>query len=104
MQIIGMCYTMGEDGARKTTIHVVDEFDSYYKTADNRGCVGRKVETIYVGGLDCSHLKVGAIIEIAYDKAINTRKGIYQPVKRIDVIPAVRDAQPNKTVATSADK
>lgn len=81
-----MHYSISEDGIKKTTLHTIDEFDVYYSGSDNRGCVGRKVETIYVGELDCSHIKVGATIDIVYDKAINTRKGVFQPVKRIDVL------------------
>lgn len=86
MQLVGMNYTVGNDGSKKTTLHAVSEFDSFYSGADNRGCVGRMVESIYVGDYDCSNLKVGMVIDICYEKAISTRNGSYQRVKKIDII------------------
>ena len=46
----------------------------------------KKVESIYVGSIDCSALRVGQEIEVLYEKAITTAKGTFQPIKRIEVI------------------
>ena len=86
MQLVGMNYTIGNDGNKKTTLHTVSEFDTFYSGADNRGCTGHMVESIYVGEYDCTHLKVGMVIDICYEKAISTRNGSYQRVKKIDII------------------
>lgn len=87
MIIEGINFTT-KNGVRNTTLHVTDEFNSYYSEASaGRGCVGKKVESIYVGNYDCSNLKVGMKIDILYDKAIRTVKGnTYQPVKRIEIL------------------
>ena len=88
MKIIGINYTINDDGVRKSTLHVVTEFDEYYQSDSEgkRGCVGHKAESIYVGEYDCSSLKVGMMIDVLYDRAISTRNGTYQPIKRIDVL------------------
>ncbi|MDD6072380.1 MAG: hypothetical protein PUC12_16450 [Clostridiales bacterium] len=70
-----------------TTLQVADEYNSYYNNPTaGRGCVGQKVESIYVGDIDCSDLKVGMEIDITYGKAIATKTGFYQPVKDIIVL------------------
>jgi len=53
-----------------------------------RSCVWQKVDSIYVGhyDYDCSGLKVGQEIEVLYDRAVSTRNGVYQPIKRIEVV------------------
>lgn len=87
MTIIGMHFSTNANGETITTLHVTDDFDSYYRNPEaGRGCVGHKVETIYVGSFDVSNLKVGMNIEIAYDKAISTKRGIYQQIKKIDIV------------------
>lgn len=87
MTIIGMNQSKNAEGGYNTTLHVADDFNAYYQNTEaGRRCAGQKVDTIYVGNFDCSALKVGMCIEIAYDKAISTKNGIYQPIKRIDVI------------------
>ncbi len=86
MKILGMNFT-NTNGHRTTTIHVAEEFNAYYSNVEaGRGCVGMKVESVYVGDYDCSALKVGMDIDILYDKAITTAKGTFQPIKRIDVV------------------
>lgn len=87
MTIIGMNYSTNSNGEINTTLHVTEDFDSYYQNPEaGRGCVGLKAETIYVGTYDVSNLKVGMNIEIAYEKAIPTKSGIYQPIKKIDIV------------------
>ncbi len=88
MKIIGMSYSINANGQKVTTIHVAEEFNDYYTNVETgRGCVGMKVEAIYVGDYDCSGFKVGMDIDILYDKAITTSKGkTFQPIKRIDVL------------------
>lgn len=87
MKLTGIHYSIGNDGKRRTTLHVTEPFDSYFSSEDqSRGCIGERVEAIYVGDYDCSKLKVGMSIDISYDKAITTAKGTFQPVKRIDVL------------------
>ena len=66
---------------------MVDDYNSYYENAEaGRGCIGKKVEAIYVGNIDCSALQVGQEIEVFYDKAITTAKGTFQPIKKINII------------------
>ena len=87
MKILGMHYTITSNGDKVFTIHCTLPFDPYYKNTEaGRNCIGERVESVYVGSYDCSSLKVGMEINILYDKAIKTSKGIFQPVKRIDII------------------
>lgn len=87
MTLLGFNYTTNANGERNMTLQVADEYNSYYDNpAAGRGCVGKKVDSVYVGNFECSNLKVGMEIEILYDKAITTAKGTFQPIKRIDVI------------------
>ena len=87
MKILGIHYTMRKNGTVLTTLHVVGEFESFYTDFEsNRSCVGKKVETIYVGEYDCSNLQVGMEIDISYDKAVTTSKGTFQSIKKIDII------------------
>lgn len=84
-----MHYSTNQNGIRTTTLHTADSFNSYYTNADaGRGCVGQKVETVYVGDYDCSALKIGMEVDISYDKAIKTASGIFQPIKQIKVLSA----------------
>lgn len=94
MVVLGKNYTTGSDGRKTTTLHVMTDFDSYYSNVEaGRGCVGKKVETIYAGDYDCSGIKPNMQIEVYYDKAISTSKGTFQPIKRIEVIPAQQKQQ-----------
>lgn len=88
MKLLGMNFTTNAFGEKLTTLHIVEAFDSYYTNEEaGRGCIGNKVEAIYVGNYDCSFLTVGDEIDIFYDKAVTTKKGgTFQPIKRIEVI------------------
>lgn len=86
-QLIGLHHNTNANGELTTTLHLADDFNVYYSNEEaGRSCVGKKVETIYVGTYDCTNLKVGMEIEVLYDKAVSTAKGIYQPIKRIVVL------------------
>ena len=87
MTIVGMSYTTHGNGEESTTIYVTDDFNEYYKNTEaGRGCIGKKVDSIYVGNYDCANLKVGMEIDVLYDKAVTTSKGTFQSIKRIDVL------------------
>ena len=87
MKVEGISRATNAQGKVTTTLHLSDNFNSYYTNAEaGRSCDGKKVETIYAGTVDCSAVKVGMEIEVIYDKAVATAKGIYQPIKRIDII------------------
>ena len=87
MTLLGMNSGKNAEGVVTTTLQVADAFAPYYNNPEaGRTCVGQKVESIYVGEYDCSSLKVGMSIEIIYEKAIQTRNGIFQPIKRVDVV------------------
>lgn len=87
MRIIGMSYVT-KDGERKYTLEVSAPFDAYHKNADAGRCaLGEKVESIYVGSVDCSQLKIGMEIELIYDRMRTMSNGkAYQPIRRIDVL------------------
>lgn len=86
MTVLGINHTVN-NGVTNTTLHVAEDFDSYYTNPEaGRSCEGKKVSSIYVGAYDCSKIKVGMEIDIFYDKAITTAKGTFQPIKRIDII------------------
>ncbi|WP_053982730.1 hypothetical protein [Niameybacter massiliensis] len=87
MQLIGMAYSINGNGEKVTTIHVAEEFNAYYTNSQTgRGCVGMRVESIYVGNYDCSGFKVGMDVDILYDRAITSKGKTFQPIKRIDVL------------------
>lgn len=87
MKIVGMHYSTKPDGQQSTTLHVLEEFNEYYKAAaSGRGCNGMKAGTIYVGSYDCTGLEVGLEIEIYYDRAVETAKGTFQRIKLIQVL------------------
>ncbi len=87
MHLVGLNYTTDANGCKKTTLQVTDEYNAYYSNAEaGRGCIGVKVDSIYVGEIDCSGLRIGMDIDIFYDKAIMTAKGTFQPIKRIDIL------------------
>lgn len=94
MMIIGISYYMNKNSERTYTLHVSEPFEAYFSSDDgSRGCVGQKTDSIFVGNYDCSTLKPGMEIDIFFDRAISTRSGSYQPVKRIDVIVEEQPAQ-----------
>ncbi|NFO34609.1 hypothetical protein FDB37_13490 [Clostridium botulinum] len=87
MRLVGLNYTTNADGGKNTTLQVTDEYNAYYSNVEaGRGCIGVKVDSIYVGDIDCSGLKIGMDIDILYDKAITTARGTFQPIKRIDIL------------------
>ena len=87
MHLVGLNYTTNAAGGKNTTLQVTEEYNQYYSDVEaGRGCAGVKVDSIYVGDMDCSGLKIGMDIDILYDKAITTAKGTFQPIKRIDVL------------------
>ena len=87
MQVLGISYNTNTNGDKISTIFVATEFEPYYKNPEaGRNCQGVRTESIYVGDFDVSDIKVGMEIEISYDKAIQTKHGLYQPIKRIDII------------------
>lgn len=87
MRIVGMNYVEKNDGTRSYTLHVSEPFNTYYNNPEaGRGCLGEKVDTIYAGAYDCSHLRPGMEVDILFDKAIQTSRGTFQPVKKIEII------------------
>ncbi|MBS5984462.1 MAG: hypothetical protein KIC67_17950 [Clostridium butyricum] len=87
MILVGMNFSTNASGAKNTTLYVNDDFNAYYSNTEaGRGCIGKKTDSIYVGDYDCSALKVGMDIEILYDKAITTKRGTFQPIKKIEVV------------------
>ncbi|MBE5949899.1 MAG: hypothetical protein E7261_12905 [Lachnospiraceae bacterium] len=87
MRIIGISYTT-KDGEHRYTLEVAEAFASYFQNAEaGRYASGEKVESIYVGSLDCSQLKVGMDIDLIYDRMRRLADGTaYQPIKRIEVL------------------
>ena len=87
MTLLGMNQSRNAEGQYTTTLQVAEDFPEYYNNLDaGRRCVGKKVDSIYVGTYDCSNLKVGMSIEVLYEKAVQTKTGVFQIIKRIDVI------------------
>lgn len=87
MKLVGINYTLNENGVRTTTLHVNEDFEVYYTSGNtNRGCQGVRASSIYVGTYDCSALKIGMNIEVLYDRAITTSRGTFQPIKRIEIL------------------
>lgn len=87
MYIVGMNFSTNADRKRVTTLHVSEPFNEYYSNSEaGRGCIGEKVDKVFVGEYDCSKLELGMEIDIFYDKAVSTRNGTYQPIKRIDIL------------------
>lgn len=87
MQVLGISYNTNTNGDTISTLYVSSEFEPYYQNPEaGRNCQGVRTESIYVGDFDVSDIKVGMEIEISYDKAIQTKHGLYQPIKRIDII------------------
>lgn len=86
MTVLGINRTVN-NGVTSTTLHVAEDFDSYYSNPEaGRSCEGKKVSSIYVGAYDCSKIKVGMEIDICYARAITTAKGTYQRIKSVEVL------------------
>lgn len=89
MKVVGISRTAGDKGVL-STLYVTDVFDSYFSNSElGRSCTGMKAESIYVGDYDVSKLKIGDEIEIYYGKALTTAKGVFQTIKKIDVVKGV---------------
>ena len=87
MKILGKNSTKTSDGRTTTTLHVADAFPDYYNNPEKgRSCVGQRTDSIYVADYDTSAIKPGMEVEIYYDKAVSTKNGVYQPIKRIEII------------------
>lgn len=87
MKILGKNSTRNEDGRTSTTLHVADAFPDYYNNPEKgRSCVGQRVDSIYVGDYDCAALQPGMEVDILYDKAVPTKTGFFQPIKRIEIV------------------
>ena len=95
MQIIGIQTNAGDDGRKFSTLHLTEEFESYYNDPSaGRSAVGKRVESVYVGEYDISKLRPGMNIDISYEKAMKTRKGdIFQPVKEIVILDSPKSQQ-----------
>lgn len=86
-RLLGIQSTKNAAGVTTTTLHLASNFEAYYNNADaGRKAVGECVESVYVGQYDCTGLKVGMEVEVLYDKAVSTKTGVYQPVKRIEIV------------------
>lgn len=87
MTVVGIHFVVNQHGERTATLHVIEDFEAFYNNEEiGRSCKGQKCETIYVGTTDVSNIEVGSTIDVAYDKAIQTKNGLYQPVKSIEVL------------------
>lgn len=86
-KVIGIQMNTTKDGRISTILHLMGAFPAYSNnTAAGRNAVGNAVEVVYVGTVDCAHVKVGSIVDVIYDKAITTRKGTFQSVKRVELV------------------
>lgn len=86
-RLLGIQSTINAAGVTTTTLHLASNFEDYYNNTDTgRKAVGECVKSVYVGKYDCSGLKIGAEIDISYDSAIITKKGVFQQVKEIKVV------------------
>ncbi|MBP1561762.1 MAG: hypothetical protein J6C96_11075 [Oscillospiraceae bacterium] len=94
MRVAGIQYTpiKSSDNSKNEfnyTLHVMDKFPEYLTNSDSgRGCSGMMVSTVYAGNYDCKDIKPGMEIEIYFDKAVSTSKGVFQTVKKIEIVKA----------------
>lgn len=87
MKIIGISSTTNEAGEKSYTLHCMEAFPEYANESDKgRQATGNKVEVVYVGKYDCSNFKIGDELDISYGKAVTTKTGTFQPIKKIDVV------------------
>lgn len=88
MKIIGISSTTNEAGEKSYMLYITEPFPAYANDAEKgRQANGSKAEGLYLGKYDCSKLKVGDEIEVYFDKAVTTKTGTFQPVKKIEIIP-----------------
>ncbi len=85
IKIIGI-YSVKKDGVMRSTLFTETEFSDYQQNNDSAIIKGNRVETIYVGNVDVSNLEVGDFVEVIYGRAVNTKNGIYQPVKAVRLV------------------
>ena len=87
MVILGISKSRNSYGEVLTTLQVADDFPAYYNNEEaGRTCVGQKVDTIYLGNYYCPQLQVGMSIDILYEKAVATKSGFFQAVKKIEIL------------------
>ena len=87
MKIIGISSTTNEAGEKSFTLYITEPFPAYANASEKgRQATGNKVEVVYVGKYDCSNFKIGDEIDISYGKAVTTKTGTFQPVKKIEII------------------
>jgi hypothetical protein len=84
-KVLGV-YSIKKNGEVRSTLFVETEFSDFQLNNEAATILGSRAEEIYVGSVDVSKLKVGDYIEVIYSKAIQTRNGIYQPVREIRII------------------
>lgn len=86
-KIIGMSAVRREDGRIYTTLYLSSPFESYFNSPENgRSCQGEMVDKVYVADYDCKNLKVGMEINIFYDKAVSSKKGVFQQIVLIQPV------------------
>ena len=87
MKLIGISSIANEAGEKSYRLYIAEPFPDYANDAEKgRHAIGSKADGLYVGKYDCSKLKVGDEIEVYFDKAVTTKTGTFQPVKKIEVI------------------
>ncbi len=87
MTVLGIQNSKTKSGTKVTTLHVSEDFESYYTDKDKgRECAGKRVESIYVGEYDCTDIKIGSEIEVFYGKAVSTPRGTFSPIRKIEVV------------------
>ena len=88
LQVVGLASAKGADGKVRTTMHLITEFESYQNdSTQGRVAIGKAVETVYVGTLDVSKVKVGDLIDIYYGKPIPKKDGTcFAPVVAVSVV------------------
>lgn len=86
-KLVGISKSETEDGRIFTHLHAVTDFPDFYQNPETgRVCEGKMVENINAGAFDCSHLKIGQLFDVYYEKAVQTKTGaVYQPIKNIIV-------------------
>lgn len=86
LEVVGIQLSVNKKGETTTTLHMLGEFPDYYNVSEGKAAIGKMALSEYMGTIDCSHIEVGALVDVVYDKAVTTSKGTFQPVRRVDVI------------------
>lgn len=87
MTVMGKSSYKNKAGDTVSTLYVLCEFEKYAGDEEkHRTCDGQSVEKIYVGKLDVSAIEIGDEVEVVYGKAVQTKTGLYQPIKDVRVI------------------